>query len=570
MPGRQRLAPVVPPARRPARLSALVLVLHAAACTERSGPGEAGERPLFREISPGCGVDVKLVNGATGLHFLVETMIGGIGWIDHDGDGDYDLYVANGHESPAQAAELGKSGNRLYANDGSGRFTDVTAKARVGDRRYSNGVAVGDYDGDGDSDLLVTNFGRNTLYRNGGDGTFEDVTVAAGITREGYNMSAVWFDFDHDGDLDLYITRYLDYRPSTARPCRSGDKPVYCHPRYFSGLPDLLYENRGSSFVEIGRRAGIARSGPHEGKGLGVIAADLDRDGWTDLYVANDTTPNFLWRNRGDGSFEDIAPALGVALNENGATQAGMGVDWGDVNGDGLPDIHVTNYSGEMNNLYVALGGGGFLDSVGRAGLEGSFPLLGFGTLLADFDLDGDLDIVVANGHVNDLAGERGAGTGITYEQSPALYLNDGAGEFREGGARAGPFFRQRRVGRGLASADIDGDGDLDLAVSSLDRPLAILRNEASGNALQVTLVGTKSPRDGYGARLEIEIGSTKRVVEYQSARSYLSAVDPRVVVGLGAARRIDRLTVRWSSGVVQVLEGVEAGRITIEEKMEE
>lgn len=519
--------------------------------------------PIFRDVAAALGVSFQTVNGAKGERFVVETMLGGVGWIDYDGDGDYDLYLANGHDDPVKAQRPGKQRNALFRNDGS-RFQDVTEAAGVAERRYSHGVAVADFDNDGDSDLLVTNFGRNTLYRNRGDGTFEDVTESAGLVETGYNMSAAWLDSDRDGDLDLYVTRYLEYWPAAARPCHRLDKRAYCHPRLFSGQADLFYRNDGDGrFVEVGSEVGIDKFGDFEGKGLGVIAADFDRDGWTDLYVANDTTANFLWRNQGDGTFEDVAFEWGVAFSEEGIAQAGMGVDWADVNGDSVPDIHVTNFAQETNSLYLSKAAGIYIDGVHEARLSDSYALLGFGTLFFDAELDGDLDLVVANGHIDDLIESTPGNAGVKYRQQPALYLNSGNGVFEREARRAGDVFRVARVGRGLASADFDNDGDSDLAFVSIDRPVAILRHDApkDSNWVRVRLVGKKSPRDAYGSRVEAKIGASMRLYEYQSARSYLSACDPRVIIGLGSAARIDVLTVHWTSGHTQILKNVQAGQ---------
>jgi hypothetical protein len=555
-----------------------ILVLGALSCTPRGGQFQG----FFSDVTASSGIDFQLVNGASGEHYLVETMLGGLGWIDYDGDGHYDLYVVNGHADPLHAGEPGKETDRLFRNNGSGRFTDVTAAAGLGDRRYGSGLAVGDYDNDGDADLLVTNFGENTLYRNDGNGTFSDVTRPLGLAERGYNMSAVWFDMDRDGDLDLYVTRYLRYDPRTSRRCREQGVDVYCHPKFFPGEPDLLYQNReGTRFEEIGKRAGIARAGVDEGKGLGVVAADFDRDGYTDVYVANDMTPNFLWHNNGDSTFTDIAQAVGVALSSEGRAQAGMGVDVGDVNGDGLTDIYVTNFARELNALYLATGqlekgsatwprgtAGGFVEASRRANLQATFLPLGFGTLFADVDLDGDQDIVTVNGQINDRVETTDPGSGSTYRQLPALFLNDGAGVFEDGRGQGGAFFSQPMVGRGLARCDFDGDGDIDLAVMTIDRSVILLANEnpLHHRSLVVHLVGKTSPRDGYGARIEAEVGGKLQVFEYQSARSYLSASDPRVIVGLGQASQVDRLTVYWPSGKVGELFRLQPGRVTVEE----
>ncbi len=509
-------------------------------------------------MTAASGIDFRLVNGASGEHLIVETMLGGLGWIDYDGDGDFDLYLANGHARPSDADRFGKETDRLYRNDGSGRFSDVTEAAGVGERGYGGGVAVGDYDNDGDADLFVTNFGRNTLYRNGG-GVFADVTEAAGLKELGYSTSAAWFDMDRDGDLDLYVVRYLRYRLGSERSCREKGLPIYCSPKLFSGERDLLYRNLGGGvFEETGERAGIERAGEN-GKGLGIAVADFDRDGFLDVYVANDTTPNFLWRNRGDGTFVDIAPAAGAALSADGSPQAGMGVDLADVDADGRTDIHVTNFAKELNSLFHATGNGTFEESARRSNLAASYEALGFGTVFVDVDLDGDPDIVNANGHVDDVVEKSFPETGSTYRQRAALFLNRGDGKFEEASDRGGPFFRQAVVGRGLARADFDGDGDVDLALMALDRSLVLLRNEnPSGHrSLTIRLKGTGSPRDGSGASVDVELDGRRQVFEYSTARSYLSASDPRIVVGLRKASRVSRMRILWPSGRVQEVTNV-------------
>ena len=553
----------------PARLVAAVM-LPVAGC---SGDGGT-EGPLYVDATAASGIDFRLVNGASGERYILETMVGGVAFLDYDGDGDADLFAANGHSDPVHADKPGKETDRLYRNDGKGRFSDVTTEAGVGDARYSFGVAVGDYDNDGDPDILVTNFGRNTLFRNEGarEGAvrFTDVTEAAGMTREGFHTSAVWFDMDRDGDLDLYVCRYLRYRPASSRRCSEGGQRVYCSPKFFPGEPDLLYRNRGDgTFEEIGEKAGIARAGDNEGKGLGVVAFDFDRDGLQDIYVANDTTPNFLWRSNGDGTFTDVAYDRGVAVSAEGEAQAGMGVDLADVTGDGMIDIHVTNFSHELNALYLGRPDGLFVESARQANLGMSYVPLGFGTLFADVDLDGDEDIVNANGHVNDLVETTDPGTGSTYRQRPALLLNDGSGRFEEAGSRAGPPFSVPVVGRGLARADIDGDGDIDLAMSAIDRSIIVLENRSAPAKRSVTvkLVGTRSPRDGHGARVEAEVGGKRRTFICQSARSYLSASDPRIVIALAGTAKVDRLTVHWPGGTVQEIRDLAPpGPIVVEE----
>ncbi len=553
------------PFRSSCSFCAMVLAA-STSCTREPETGGA----FFSEVTSSSGIDFRFANGASGERFVIETACGGLAWIDYDGDGDHDLYLVNGHSDPLHADEPGKEENRLHRNDGGGRFADVTRESRTGDRRYGSGAAVGDIDNDGDSDLLVTNFGRNTLYRNEGNGTFTDVTEAAGLVETGYNMSAAWFDMDRDGDLDLYVARYLKYHPRSSRRCEENGIRISCHPKFFPGEPDLLYVNLGSGlFREVGQPAGIAKAGEDEGKGLGVVAFDYDRDGFTDVYVANDTTPNFLWRNDGDGTFTDVAQAAGVALGSNGESQAGMGVDAGDVNGDGFTDIYVTNFAAELNALYLGRKGGQFTEASRRANLGESYVPLGFGTLLVDVDLDGDQDIVTANGHINEVVEVTDPGHGSTYRQRPDLFLNRGDGVFDKVSDRGGPAFATPCVGRALARSDFDSDGDVDIALMTLDRSLVLLRNEnpLGGRSLTVRLVGTKSPRDAYGARVEAEVAGKLQVFEYQSARSYLSANDPRVVIALCGARSVDRLTIRWPSGRVQELRDVKAeGTLTVRE----
>ncbi|MBI4606944.1 MAG: CRTAC1 family protein [Planctomycetes bacterium] len=539
------------------------LVLSAVAC----GPNPPAH--IFEDVTAASGIDFRLVTGPSGERLVVETMAGGLAWIDFDGDGDFDLYLVNAHSDPLNADEPGKEEDRLYRNDGGGRFTDSTRAAGVGDRRYGMGAAAGDCDGDGDQDLLVTNFGRNTLYRNDGKGAFADATEAAGLVERGFNSSAAWFDMDSDGDLDLYVARYLKYHPRTSRRCREGGIAVSCHPRLFPGESDLLYRNRGDgTFEEVSERAGIDRGGEGEGKGLGVLAFDYDRDGLQDVFVANDTTPNFLYRNRGGGAFEDVAQAAGVALSAEGKALAGMGVDAADADGDALTDIYVTNFALEVNSLYLARPGGRYAEAARRTGLGETYIPLGFGTLFLDADLDGDQDIATANGHINEVVETTDPGTGSTYLQRQDLFLNRGDGTFERAGDRAGPFFfAERCVGRGLASSDFDSDGDPDLGLLTLDRSLVLLRNENPlGNRSVVVRLAGKGQRDAYGARIEAEVAGRRQAFEHSSARSYLSACDPRVVIGLGKAAAIDRLTVRWPSGKVTELRGVRPGEVRVEE----
>ena len=511
-------------------------------------------------------VEFQLERGANGSRRLPETMLGGIGWIDYDGDDLFDLYLVNGHEDAMRADEKGKVTNRLYKNLGGGRFRDVTEAAGVGDQRYGMGMAVGDYDNDGHADLFVSNFGRNTLFHNRGDGTFEDVTARAGVAGGGFHASAAWFDMDNDGDLDLYVTRYLRYHPRTSPHPRERGKVVYLHPKYFSGETDLLFRNEGDGrFVEIGADAGIANGSSANGKGLGVVCFDYDGDGDQDVYVANDLTPNFLWENQGDGSFKDVAFERGVAVGHAGKSEAGMGVDIGDPDANGYADLHVTNFAFETNALYLGGASGSYVEGSRRANLGTSYLTLGFGTAFIDVDLDGDTDIVALNGHVDDLADDFGNGT--RYAQAPLLYLNRGDGVFSDGGKAGGPFFAKALcVGRGLAPADWDNDGDVDLAAMTMHQGVVLLENKAASahGSVRLRLRGTTSCRDGYGARITVQRDGRSELFCYASARSYLSAADPRTVLAVGKNGTIDRVTIRWPSGTVQTLEDLRARQETL------
>ena len=514
------------------------------------------------DVAAERGIESLLVNGASPAHYMIETMLGGLAWIDHDGDGDLDLYIAQGHEDPLHGDQPGAVANRLFVNDGEGRFHEAEGAAGAGDHRYSHGVAVGDIDGDDDADLLVTNFGRNTLYENRG-GEFTDITVEAGLVEEGYNMSASFFDMDRDGDLDLYVVRYLEYLPATARPCQHGEQIVYCGPRFFDGQHDLLYRNLGENrFEEISVESGITAQSP--GKGLGVLTTDLDADGWIDVYVANDTTPNLVWRNLGDGTFEDMGAISGLALSAEGKAQAGMGVDWGDVNADGMKDLIVTNFAKEKNSLYLGQAGGFYSERSGAARLGSTFEPLGFGVALADFDLDGALDLVVANGHVDNMVETHGKGSADQYAQKISLFFGDGDGRFTPVSPAECPMLGQRRVGRGLAIADFDNDGDHDIALQPIGSPLLLFENRAPREGrhwIRLRLIGTASPRDGKNAQVIVTAGGRTRRFEAQSGRSYLSGSDPRVLIGLGEISTIESIRVLWPSGLTQDLGGLEVDR---------
>lgn len=549
---------------------AVLLVLLVLLVTPAIGDAPGGLR--FVDATAASGIDARTVNGAPPgeKRWLAEGMGSGAAWLDHDGDGDLDLYLVNGSsfDRPAGAGEP----NRLYRNDGGGAFTDVTDAAGVGHRGWGSGVAVGDHDGDGDPDLYVTNRGPNVLYRNDGDGTFTDVTAVARVGDERFGTSAAFFDADGDGDLDLYVANYMEDGPGRVPPrgsaeavtvhCMYKSIPVFCGPLGQTAQQDVFYRNDGAGrFEEATREAGLWLEKPRYG--LGVVTLDYDGDGDQDVYVANDSVVNSLWRNRGDGTFEDVGLTTMSALNADGREQAGMGTAAGDYDGDGRLDLVVTNFAHDLNTLYRNVDGRFFIDESLLAGMGVTQLSLSWGTGFQDVDLDSDLDLFIANGHVYSEVDAFDLGT--RYRQRNHLLVNDGRGRFSERSSRAGPGFAVERSFRGAAFADYDEDGDVDVLVTAMDdRPL-LLRNDTvpRGHWLAVRLVGTKGNRDGVGARVTLTAGGRSRVRERHGGGSYLSASDPRLRFGLGAAVRAERIEVRWSSGEREVVENV-AADITI------
>jgi hypothetical protein len=514
---------------------------------------------IFLDATAKSGITFVHASGATPEKYMVETFGSGVAWIDFDNDGFVDLYFVNG--APGAS-------NALYRNDGDGTFSDVTRQsgtAADASRAYKTGVAVGDYDNDGRLDLYVTALGPNILYRNNGNGTFTDVTAGTGVAggANEWSTSTGFLDYDRDGNLDLFVANYIDARMDKNPWCglRKPGYRMYCNPTIFDGVADRLFRNNGDgTFTDASLRAGIANPA---GKGLGVVFCDFDRDADTDIYVANDLVRNFLYRNNGDGTFLDVAYAAGVGFDMNGKPQAGMGVDCGDVDGNGYPELFVTNFSNELNTLYENRGDGLFEDVSRKAGLGSGFSPLGFGTKMYDLDNDGDLDIHVTNGHVIDNV--KLYQPTLTYEQKDLLYENLG-GRFNDISAGSGAALQARRVGRSLAVADFDNDGNLDVVISSVGQGAVLLKNHGlrNGNWIQIRAQGTASNAFGLGATVRAETAGRAQVREMNNVSSYLSSNDTRLHLGLGDAKIIQRLEILWPSGRRQLLTDVAANQILV------
>jgi hypothetical protein len=523
----------------------------------------AGAEGRYVQIADRLGIDFVHDHGGSGQRYMVETMGSGLGWIDYDGDGWSDLYLVQGQVTPG-ANRPQALRNRLYRNLAGRRFEDVTAAAGVGDPGYGQGVAVGDYDRDGDLDLYVVNFGANVLYRNDGKGHFTDVTVAAGVGDPRWGSSAAFGDLDGDGWPDLYVVNYVDFNYDHHLFCGNAARQIrtYCHPDVYDAVPDVLYHNnRDGSFSEATHAAGVDHAG---GKGLGVVVSDLDGDGDLDLYVANDSTPNLLYRSDGHGRFEEIGAVSGTAYNGDGKAQAGMGVDSGDGDGDGRFDLVVTNLDFEGLAFYHNLGDG-FFDEVTRSIglLTPSLNTVGFGVSFLDFDNDGDLDLIVGNGHIIDnVALIRPS---QTHAQLPQLYRNLGGGRFEPvGEAEGGAVLGRALVVRGLATCDFDNDGDIDVALATNNGPVQLWENSGSkGHALAIKVIGRNGEAAPVGTRVVAKVGGVELVRELHGGGSYQSAPDQRIHVGLGEAEEA-RLKVIWLGGKEEELGVVKGDQLLV------
>jgi enediyne biosynthesis protein E4 len=520
-------------------------------------------RPLgFRlvDVTAQAGLRFRHNSGAAGGKLLPETLGSGCAFVDYDADGWQDILVVNGTNWPGRAGQ--RSTLALYRNNRNGTFTDVTREAGLDVEMYGLGVAVGDWNNDGYPDLLITCVGQNRLFRNTGKGTFVDVTRASGLGgRTALSTSALWIDFDRDGFLDLFVCNYVKWSADQDVFCSvDGKQKSYCTPEAYRGDTCWLFRNRGNgTFEDVTATSGVFDT---SSKSLGVTMLDYDQDGWPDVFVANDTQPNKLYRNMRNGTFKDVAVEAGVAFSADGKARAGMGVDSGDFDNSGRPGIAITNFDNEMIGLYRATKAGVYEDVAVRAGIgTPSRNTLGFGCLLVDVDLDGALDLVVANGHIDETV--RNIRGNVGYAQVPQLFLNEGNGAFHDVALEAGTEFAQPRVGRGLACGDYDRDGDLDLLVTTNNGPALLFRNDqgAGNRSLRFHLVGTKSNRDAIGASVRIfhEGSSQSRLVK--SGSSYLSQSELPVTFGVGKRDRVDRVVVIWPSGRTEEFTNVVTGR---------
>jgi hypothetical protein len=522
----------------------------------------ASGHPLFqlKDVTSQAGIDFRHNSGAYGGKFLPETLGSGCAFLDYDSDGYPDILLVNSMDWPGHKRT--RSTLKLYKNNRNGTFSDVTRAAGLDIELYGMGAAVGDYNNDGFPDILITCVGQNRLFLNTGKGAFRDVTKSSGLgNRMAFSTSALWFDYDRDGHLDLLVCNYVNWSPEHDVFCSlDGKNKSYCTPEAYRGETCWLFHNRGDgTFEDVTAASGIFDT---SSKSLGVAMLDFDQDGWPDLFVANDTQPNKLYRNLRNGKFKDFAVEAGLAFSADGKARAGMGVDVGDFENSGRPGIAITNFDNEMVGLYRSPSAGQFDDVSLAAGVGGpSKTTLGFGCGFADLDLDGRLDLVIANGHIDDTV--RNIRGNVGYAQPPHLFLNLGNGKFQDVVNTNGGDFAAPRVGRGLAFADFDRDGDVDLLLTTNNGPAYLFRNDLhSGNrALRLHLTGTKSNRDAIGAVVRIYHGGETQMRTIRCGSSYLSQSELPLTFGVGKSDRVDRLAVEWPSGTTQEFKNVSTGK---------
>jgi len=518
----------------------------------------------FVDVAASAGITFRHDNAASSEKYLIETMGAGCGWIDYDQDGLLDLYLVNSAPTSAYKPPVPLRG-ALYHNNGDGTFTDVTLKAGVGaEDLFGMGVAVGDYDNDGFPDFFLCGYGRSILYHNNGDGTFRDVTSRAGVENRGrWASSAAWFDFNNDGKLDLVIANYVDWSPERNFYCgdRGPGMRSYCHPDDFNPEPPTLYRNNGDgTFTDVSKSSGLAMK---PGNGLGVVTFDYDNDGWQDIFIANDHMPNSLFHNNRNGTFQEVGYMAGVAVSADGQFEAGMGADAADTTGSGRLDLIVTHLDMQLARLYRNLGDQGFQDATFASKLAyATFHSSGFGARFMDYDNDGAPDLFIANGHVLDNIQRYHAET--SYAEPKLMFRNNGRGIFTDVSSQLGADFLQPRVSRGAAVADYDNDGDLDILISNNGETPQLLRNDG-GNShhwLEILLIGTKSNRDGVGARLKLTAQDLVLHDQRKGGMSYQSAQDPRLHFGLGHRTTVDSIEIIWPSGMTTRLTRIQSDQV--------
>src|ERR1700728_263238 len=530
-----------------------------------------GDAPVpgnFVDVTAKLGIHFRQEASPTSKKYLLETMGSGVALFDYDNDGRLDIFFANGAriDDPTPKGTIPqkdgpKYWNRLYHQKADGTFEDVTEKAGVAGTGYSTGVAVGDYDNDGFDDLFVAGYGHSTLYHNNGDGTFTDVTASAGMAGSGWATSAAWVDYDNDGRLDLVVARYMewDFDDIYCGRREQGFRS-YCHPDAFKPASVLLYHNDGNGkFTEVAQKAGMGKPG----KGLGLAIADYDHDGWMDILLANDSIPEFLFHNKGNGTFEEVGLVSGIGLDSSGGTFAGMGVDFADYNNDGWPDAIITDLANQKYALYTNARDGTFEYSTLSAGLGAiTLPHSAWGVRFVDYDNDGWKDLFLVQSHVMDTI--QLEQPHLRYRESPLLLWNDKGKKFLDVSAQSGEVFQQKWAARGMAIGDIDNDGRIDAVVTENDGPAWVLHNETPPRNHWITfrLVGVKSNRDGIGAQIKITTADGSQFAMATTASSYESSSDKRVHFGLGSANSVTQAEIRWPSGITQVLKNLQADQI--------
>jgi hypothetical protein len=521
----------------------------------------------FVDLTQKLGIHFDHQSPSTSKKYLLETMGSGVALFDYDNDGRLDVFFANGgriNDPMIKGAIPQKDGpkywNRLYHQKSDGTFEDVTEKAGLSGAGYSTGVAIGDYDNDGNDDLFVAGYGRSTLYHNNGNGTFTDVTDTAGVAGSGWATSAAWVDYDNDGRLDLIVARYMewDFDDINCGERKEGYRS-YCHPDIFKPVSMFLYHNDGNGkFTEVAHKAGVDKPG----KELGVAIADYDHDGWPDILIANDSMPEFLFHNKGNGRFEEVAMVSGIGLDGSGATFAGMGVDFEDYNNDGWPDAIITDLANQRYGLYTNAGDGTFDYSTNASGI-GAMTLLhsGWGAKFLDYDNDGWKDLFIVQSHVMDTIEINEPH--LHYREAPLLARNILGKKFVDVSAESGEVFQQKWIGRGLAAGDIDNDGRIDVVVTSNNGPARVLMNQTSTQNHWITLklVGVKSNKDGIGATVDILTDAGMQSATVTTAGSYQSSSDRRIHFGLGVENSVKSIRIRWPSGIVQTLDNTKANQ---------